>query len=157
MTNTAQGASAPVVFFFESRKIRVIASRAVLWFAAADVCAAMGVPNTTKALARLDDDDRAVYSIQGSQINIVNESGLYRLILASRKPEAKRFKQWVMAEVVPAKLPSPSEYMLVPAVEYKALVEFVQARKAEALAWGRLPAVLESVFCSAQPLACKGA
>jgi prophage antirepressor-like protein len=72
------------------------------WFVAADVCAALYIQNATQAVARLDDEDRAMLNIapQG-ETNAVNESGLYSLILGSRKPEAKPFKRWVTSEVLP--------------------------------------------------------
>ncbi|MFZ5557508.1 MAG: Bro-N domain-containing protein, partial [Pseudomonadota bacterium] len=77
------------------------------WFVAADVCAVLELPNTTRALARLDPDEQALISIQGisrgnDQVNVVNEPGLYSLVLGSRKREAKRFKRWVTHEVLPA-------------------------------------------------------
>jgi prophage antirepressor-like protein len=77
------------------------------WFVAADVCTALGLTNATKALLRLDEDEQTLITIQGKkngndQANIINESGLYSLILTSRKAEAKRFKKWVTAEVLPA-------------------------------------------------------
>lgn len=79
------------------------------WFVAADVCAALDLGNPTMALRRLDDE-KALNSIEGlsklaggnEQANIINESGLYSLILTSRKPEAKRFKKWVTADMLPA-------------------------------------------------------
>lgn len=77
------------------------------WFVAADVCAALDLKNVTMALRRLDDDEQALTTIEGltkgnDQANIVNESGLYSLILTSRKAEAKQFKKWVTGEVLPA-------------------------------------------------------
>ena len=58
------------------------------------------------ALERLDDDEKGVSSIDtlggNQQLSTINESGLYSLILTSRKPEAKKFKKWVTAEVLPA-------------------------------------------------------
>lgn len=86
--------------------VRVITRDGEPWFVAADVCAALTVGNTAMAMARLDDDEKGVSSIDtpgGQQrLAIVNESGLYSLILGSRKPEAKRFKKWVTAEVLPS-------------------------------------------------------
>ena len=74
------------------------------WFVAADVLAALTLDR--KALERLDDDEKGVNSIHtpgGEQeVTVVNESGLYSLILGSRKPEAKAFKRWVTHEVLPA-------------------------------------------------------
>lgn len=74
------------------------------WFVAADVCSALEIDRT--ATRRLDDDEKGVYSthtLGGPQeASIVNEFGLYSLILGSRKPEAKAFKRWVTHEVLPA-------------------------------------------------------
>lgn len=71
-------------------------------FIAADVCQALGLGQVTNALRRLDDDERTLISIKGHDVNAVNESGLYSLVLSSRKPEAKAFKRWVTHEVLPA-------------------------------------------------------
>lgn len=77
------------------------------WFVAKDVCEVLGITNVTKALYGLDDDEKDFFTI--SKVNhgtpkrvIINESGLYSLILRSRKPEAKRFKKWVTSEVLPS-------------------------------------------------------
>lgn len=81
------------------------------WFIAADVCAVLGLDNVTKALLRVDDDDKTLISIQGRtptegiigrQVNIISESGFYSLVLSSRKPVAKPFKRWVTHEVLPS-------------------------------------------------------
>lgn len=73
------------------------------WFIAADICKVLEVQNITQALERLDRDERAMLNIgrQGNT-NIINEPGLYTLVLGSRKPEAKAFKRWVTHEVIPA-------------------------------------------------------
>jgi len=93
--------------FSTAQQLRVITVDGEPWFVAADVCNALNLENVTKALLRLDGDERALISIQGisrgnDQVNIINESGLYSLILGSRKPEAKRFKKWVTSEVLPS-------------------------------------------------------
>lgn len=77
------------------------------WFVAADVCKALDIGNSTMALSRLDDDEKALISIEGisrgnDTANIVNEPGLYSLVLGSRKPEAKEFKRWITHEVIPS-------------------------------------------------------
>ena len=76
------------------------------WFVAKDVCDALGLTNSRKAVARLDDDERGVTSSDtpgGEQrVQTVNEAGLYTLVLSSRKPEAHAFKRWVTHEVLPA-------------------------------------------------------
>lgn len=97
-----------IPFDFEGRPVRVVTdAQGEPWFVAADVCAVLELPNTTRALARLDPDEQALISIQGisrgnDQVNVVNEPGLYSLVLGSRKREAKRFKRWVTHEVLPA-------------------------------------------------------
>ena len=97
------------VFNFDSYAVRTLTRNGEPWFVAADVCAALGLDNTTKALLRLDEDEQTLISIQGihsgpgnPMVNVINESGLYSLILTSRKPEAKRFKKWVTSEVLPS-------------------------------------------------------
>ncbi|WP_212668433.1 BRO-N domain-containing protein [Belliella buryatensis] len=71
------------------------------WFVAKDVCDALEIKNPSQALNRLDVDERAMFNIgrQGNT-NIVNEYGLYTLILWSKKPEAKVFKRWVTHDVL---------------------------------------------------------
>lgn len=73
---------------------------------AADVCRALEIGETHVALRRLDEDEKGRFSIpthEGQQeMSIVNEPGLYSLVLGSRKPEAKAFKRWVTHEVIPA-------------------------------------------------------
>lgn len=73
------------------------------WFVAKDVCDILEIKNTTQAIQRLDEDERTMLNIgrQGNT-NIVNEYGLYNLILASRKKEAKDFKRWITHEVLPS-------------------------------------------------------
>lgn len=76
------------------------------WFVAADVCKALEIGNSRQAVARLDDDEKGVISVDtpgGKQeMNAVNEPGLYGLVLSSRKPEAKAFKRWIKHEVLPS-------------------------------------------------------
>lgn len=75
------------------------------WFVAADVCKALDLNNNRMAIERLDVDEKGVSSIDtpgGKQeLTIVNEPGLYALVLGSRKPEAKAFKRWITHEVIP--------------------------------------------------------
>lgn len=78
-------------------------------FNASDVCKSAGLDNVSQALTRLDDDEKReiisndVAGIRGKRpIQYVTESGLYSLVLSSRKPEAKRLKKWVTSEVLPS-------------------------------------------------------
>lgn len=72
------------------------------WFVAADVCRALGLGNSSMAVSKLDEDEKGISSIDtlgGEQkLGIVNEPGLYTLVLSSRKPEAKAFKRWITHE-----------------------------------------------------------
>lgn len=72
------------------------------WFVAKDVCDILGHSNVSMALDRLDDDERSKFNLgRQGETNIVNEAGLYVLVLSSRKPEAHEFKRWVTHEVLP--------------------------------------------------------
>ncbi|CAI3338706.1 phage antirepressor KilAC domain-containing protein [Enterococcus cecorum] len=89
-------------FNFENQQVRTIEVENEPWFVANDVTTILGLSNTTVALQRLDEDERAKYNLgRQGMTNIVNEYGLYNLVLASRKPEAKQFKRWITHEVLP--------------------------------------------------------
>lgn len=99
------------VFDFEDNAVRVIEKDGEPWFVAADVCRVLDIKNSRDAVADLDDDEADVVNTytrsangveQKRQLNIINESGLYNLIFRSRKPEAKKFRKWVTAEVLPS-------------------------------------------------------
>ena len=74
------------------------------WFVAADVCKALELEKTNRALSRLDDDEKGAHSVStpgGRQrMSIISGSGLYSLILGSRKPEARAFTRWISHEVI---------------------------------------------------------
>ena len=73
------------------------------WFVAADVCRALDLSNPTIATNRLDEDERAKFNLgRQGEGTIINEPGLYSLVLGSRKPEAKAFKRWITHDVSPA-------------------------------------------------------
>ena len=77
------------------------------WWVAKDVCEVLGIDNVTWALKKLDEDEfttsKVIDSIGREQETyVVNESGLYSLIMTSRKPEAKAFRKWVTSEVLPS-------------------------------------------------------
>lgn len=94
------------IFNFEENEVRTQLINEEPWFVAKDVCDVLGLSNSRQALARLDDDEKAdVILNDGSQnrnFSIVNEYGLYNLVLSSRKKEAKKFQRWVTHEVIPA-------------------------------------------------------
>ena len=83
-------------------KVRVIERDGEPWFVAADVCSVLDLSNPTIAVSRLDEDERAKFNLgRQGDATIVNEPGLYTLVLGSRKPEAKAFKRWITHEVIP--------------------------------------------------------
>ena len=87
----------------EFGKVRTIEINNELWFVASDVCKALDIVNTTQAMQRLDGDEKSMFNIglSGGATNCVNEYGLYNLVLASRKKEAKEFKRWITHDVIP--------------------------------------------------------
>ncbi|MBK3732924.1 hypothetical protein GAY29_07340 [Azospirillum brasilense] len=91
-------------FAFEGVAVRIVDHVGDPRFVLADVCRVLEIGNSRDAAARLDDDEKGVGIIDtpgGAQtFTVINESGLYSLILTSRKPAAKRFKKWVTAEVL---------------------------------------------------------
>lgn len=91
------------VFNYEAQEVRTFTIEGKPWFVAKDVCDILGLTNPTKALMRLDADERSNLKLgRQGETNIVNEYGLYSLILSSRKPEAKAFKRWITHEVIPS-------------------------------------------------------
>ena len=83
-------------------QIRVVERDGESWFVAADVCNVLDLSNPTIAVSRLDEDERAKFNLgRQGDATIVNEPGLYTLVLGSRKPEAKAFKRWITHEVIP--------------------------------------------------------
>lgn len=77
------------------------------WFVGRDVAAALGYSNVRKAVPdHVDDEDKLRtqirYAGQNREMTLINESGLYSLILSSKLPNAKKFKRWVTSEVLPA-------------------------------------------------------
>lgn len=111
------------------------------WFVGKDVAEVLGYSNPQKAVRdHIDDDDKTVnesFTVNGTQGVLINESGLYSLILSSKLPNAKAFKRWVTSEVLPAirkhGLYATEELIANPdlAIEaFKALKEEREARKA---------------------------
>ena len=91
-------------FDFKGAPLRTLTDEAgEPWFVAKDVCDILEISNPSDALKRLDDDERSRFNLgRQGETNIVNEAGLYVLVLGSRKPEAKEFQRWVTHEVLPS-------------------------------------------------------
>lgn len=90
---------------FESNEVRTLIKNNELWFVLKDICKILEIANQRNASHRLDDDEKGVHYVDtlgGRQkVTIINESGLYTLILRSDKPQAKSFRKWVTSEVLP--------------------------------------------------------
>lgn len=87
-------------------QIRTVEVNGEPWLVGRDVAAALGYSNPQKAIRdHVDSDDCTVndsFTVNGTQGTLINESGLYALVLSSKLPGAKRFKRWVTSEVLPA-------------------------------------------------------
>ena len=94
-----------IPFDYHGNEVRSLMINNEPWFVAKDVCNVLELGDTSKSIARLDDDEKGTNSIPtlgGSQeMSIVSESGLYSLTLGSKKPEAKPFKRWITHDVLP--------------------------------------------------------
>lgn len=93
---------------YENSEIRTVEKDGEPWFVGKDVAAVLGYSNTRDALAKhVDDEDKNTVvirdGIQGNpNTTVINESGLYSLVLSSKLPNAKKFKRWVTGEVLPS-------------------------------------------------------
>jgi anti-repressor protein len=97
----------PQVFNYETSNVRVVAIDGEPWFVLNDVVQILGLTNSRMVKDRLTDDVSSTYPIQDAlgrtqDTTIINEDGLYDVILESRKPEAKSFRKWITSEVVPS-------------------------------------------------------
>ena len=94
------------VFDFEDNAVRVVDIDGEPWFVAADVARVLDFRDAYNATRVLDDDEKGTHNVStpsgDQEMNVINESGLYHLVLVSRKPEAKKFRKWVTAEVLPS-------------------------------------------------------
>lgn len=92
--------------FNATNAVRTIMLKGIAHFVAADVCAILGYDHVPHAIRMLDKDEKGIQIVDtpgGSQkMTVINESGVWGLVLKSRKPEAKRMKKWLTSEVMPA-------------------------------------------------------
>ena len=111
MKSIAKAQNDFTIFKFGDSEIRVINKCGEPWFVAKDVCDALNLTNSRKALTALDDDEKGVtlsYTLGGEQnLSIVSESGMYTLVLRCRDAVNKgsvphKFRKWVTAEVLPS-------------------------------------------------------
>jgi prophage antirepressor-like protein len=96
-----------IPFIYDEKPIRVIPDdQGEPWFVAKDIAEILGHRDAATASRAVDDDEKGLYSVRtpgGTQeMTCISESGLYTLIFRSDKPEAKPFRKWVTAEVLPS-------------------------------------------------------
>jgi len=125
------------VFTYADQRVRTILIDGEPWFVLADVCSAIGVNNSRMVASRLADDEKGVSLIDtpgGRQnLTVVNESGMYVVILRSDSPEAEPFRRWVTHEVLPAIRRTGQYGSALPASFAEALeLAAAQARQIEA-------------------------
>ena len=94
------------LFNYEGRAVRTVTIEGEPWWVAKDVCDILELTNITESLKRVAEEDLTSVKLnsggQDREMRIINESGLYSLILLSIKPEAKKFKKWITSEVLPS-------------------------------------------------------
>ncbi|MBJ7997727.1 phage antirepressor [Bacillus cereus] len=90
----------------EFGQVRTVVQGEDVWFVAKDICDVLEIKNHRTSISILDEDEKGVHSMDTlggtQQLQTINESGLYSLVLRSRKPQAKAFKKWVTSEVLPS-------------------------------------------------------
>ena len=94
------------IFKYGNNDVRTVEMNGEPWFVLKDVCVVLGLGTVSKVADRLDADEKGMNQIHtpgGMQdVTVINESGLYNVILRSDKPEAKPFRKWVTSEVLPS-------------------------------------------------------
>jgi len=129
-----------IPFSYQEKEIRIIEDQdGNPWWVAKDVCGVLDIVDTNKSVQNLDDDEKGTTKVLtpgGEQsMIIINEPGLYTLILRSNKPEAKPFRKWVTTEVLPSirktgsyAMPDHEPETLIPvSKEFKAAVAIAKA------------------------------
>ncbi|MFE5334153.1 phage antirepressor [Embleya sp. NPDC056575] len=108
----------PFSFPETGQPVRTITLGGEPWFVTTDVCTVLAHTNASQAVATLDEDEKGVSIAETpggpQQVGIVSESGLYSLILRSRKPQARAFKRWITREVIPS-IRRTGSYTVAPA------------------------------------------
>ncbi|MDR2641613.1 MAG: hypothetical protein LBC74_02340 [Planctomycetaceae bacterium] len=99
----------PQIFDFDDHGIRVIKIQGDIWWVLKDICSVLGLSVPSIVVDRLDDDEKQRIDVTSNlglksnvPITIINESGLYKVLLRSDEPDAKKFKRWITHEVIPS-------------------------------------------------------
>lgn len=141
-----------VAFKYNEQQVRTIEKNGEPWFVGKDVAEILGYGNTKDALLNhVDEEDRVIlqksenttFEIPNRGMTIINESGLYSLILSSKLPTAKEFKRWVTSEVLPS-IRKTGEYKITPAQQNRLDIMERNSRAREASLWLRISAQVKS-------------
>ena len=127
------------VFQYGAHDVRTITVSGETWFVLADLCRVLGIANPRNVAARLDEDEKGVRLVDtpgGTQsLTVVNEPGMYQVVLRSEKPEARQFRWWITHEVLP-KIRRTGSYGASPALSEDQIVAqalAITSRRVEAL------------------------
>ena len=140
----------------EFGKVRTVTIDGEPWFVGADVAIALGYSNPRDALAKhVDAEDKGVAkcdTLGGIQtFSIINESGIYSLIMSSKLPSAKRFKRWVTSEVLPALRKGAG----LEAVEALKMLSRENQKRGNAALYAAIPDIDRATYCKAASIAGK--
>ena len=142
------------IFNYKETPIRTIERDGEIWWVLKDVCSALSIIDHVSVARRLDDDEKGVGQILpltrkggAQEMTIINEPGLYNVILRSDKPEAKDFKRWVTHNVLPAirrtgsysMIPAPRQPALPDGVTFSSAVGFMRLTRRVMLDMGASP------------------
>jgi prophage antirepressor-like protein len=120
------------VFAYNTNKIRTIIINGELWFVLKDVSDVLSIDNNRNVAARLDNDEKDVHTMDtlgGTQnLVIISESALYKVIMLSRKSEAKLFQRWVTHEVLP-QIRKTGSYIRTPQTYIQALEALIETER----------------------------
>lgn len=142
-SNLNSQAIEPLPFAYKGNSVRTVVIDHQPWFVLPDVCKVLGLSTPSRVAERLDEDEKGVsliHTLGGRQrVRVINESGLYTAIMRSEKPQAKPFRKWVTAEVLPAirktggyQLPAAEQEMSAPTSA--SLAELAQTSDLQGLA-----------------------
>lgn len=137
-----------VAFKYNEQQVRTIEKNGEPWFVGKDVAEILGYSDTAQAVRKhIDNEDKGVVEMTtpgGKQpVTIINESGLYSLILSSKLPTTKKFKHWVTSEVLPS-IRKTGEYKITPAQQNRLDIMERNSRAREASLWLRISAQVKS-------------
>lgn len=137
-----------VAFKYNEQQVRTIEKNGEPWFVGKDVAEILGYSDTAQAVRKhIDNEDKGVVEMTtpgGKQpVTIINESGLYSLILSSKLPTAKEFKHWLTSEVLPS-IRKTGEYKITPAQQNRLDIMERNSRAREASLWLRISAQVKS-------------